>query len=488
MKLLVIIVVIVCVIAIAQLMRVYELASRLRGNKEEEISYRDNRINAYLFPVFLLALYVSFFWLVSSSYGGAILLHPSSSAHGEGIDGLLNFNWIIVVTVFFICNTLLFWFAARYYDKPGAKAYYYPHNNKLELIWTVLPAVVMAVIIIYGLRIWNEVTDEASEEAINIELYAEQFKWTARYDGANDGLGEANYTLINMSNPLGLITESGVANRIDELDSIILRQWAILGMDSNYVQPNMLERWSDMGGRYSELTTAAHDSTMPDADRKDLIFKFERNQRHLARVIDFQNKIESDTLNRYAAGENDFLVQEIHIPVGQEINLQMRSKDVIHSAYLPYFRVQMNCVPGMNTYFKFTPTRTTAEMRDDPLVIDNMKEINESRAAKGLEEVEFDYYLLCNKICGVSHYNMKLKVIVESECDYKKWFEFTNFETRERRLDSNGQPVTYDCECDWENEDATVEVEGETSEMTDELPEDTLSIEAAEPIDTTATE
>lgn len=451
MKLVVIIVVIVGIIAIAQLMRVYELASRLKGNREEEISYRDNKMNAMMWPVFFLALYILFGWLVFANYESMILLHPSSSEHGESVDTLLNFNWVIVIAVFFICNSLLAWFAAKYYDRPGAKAQFYAHNNKLELIWTTLPAVVMAVIIIYGLKIWNEVTDDASEDAITIELYAEQFKWTARYDGGGDGLGEANYTMVNTNNPLGLVTMPQIEMRIAELDSLIATGWANLEADS----------------------------TLPDADVKEQTFKLERLQRHLNRVNDFKAKVEADTANVYAAGENDFLVQEIHIPVGKEIDFEFRSKDVIHSAYLPYFRVQMNCVPGMTTHFKFIPTRTTKEMQEDPFIIDNMKVINDARAAKGLEAVDFEYYLLCNKICGVSHFNMKLKVIVETECEYKQWFEFSNFEAGERRLDANGEPVKYDCdcECEWEDNIPTGEETSEEAAEDDAMAADSMAVE-----------
>ena len=109
----------------------------------------------------------------------------------------------------------------------------------------------------------------------------------------------------------------------------------------------------------------------------------------------------------------------------------MRSQDVLHSAYMPHFRAQMNCVPGMITQFAFTPSITTADMRQKQDVINKVEHINELRreksielAAKGQEELEpyeFDYLLLCNKICGNSHYNMQMKIVVESQEDYEAW-------------------------------------------------------------------
>ena len=109
----------------------------------------------------------------------------------------------------------------------------------------------------------------------------------------------------------------------------------------------------------------------------------------------------------------------------------MRSQDVLHSAYMPHFRAQMNCVPGMVTEFAFTPIYTTSEYRDLPFMVEKVSRINDLRSKKSTELVAkggtaldpytFDYLLLCNKICGASHYNMQMKVIVDSPEDYKKW-------------------------------------------------------------------
>src|SRR5699024_1616534 len=97
----------------------------------------------------------------------------------------------------------------------------------------------------------------------------------------------------------------------------------------------------------------------------------------------------------------------------------------------PFFRAQMNVVPGMITQFGFTPTVTTEEMRKNEETIEDVREINEIRKEKSkalvaegdlpLEPYEFDYFILCNKICGASHYNMQMKIVVESEEDFQKW-------------------------------------------------------------------
>jgi cytochrome c oxidase subunit 2 len=96
---------------------------------------------------------------------------------------------------------------------------------------------------------------------------------------------------------------------------------------------------------------------------------------------------------------------------------------------MPHFRAQMNCVPGMITQFGFTPTVTTAEMRQNPDIVEKVANINALRLerqeeieSKGQELLyEFDYLLLCNKICGKSHYNMQMKIIVETQEEYDAW-------------------------------------------------------------------
>ena len=119
---------------------------------------------------------------------------------------------------------------------------------------------------------------------------------------------------------------------------------------------------------------------------------------------------------------DDIIVKnEFHIPVNREVVFQFRSRDVIHSAFMPHFRAQMNCVPGQVTNFRFKPTVTTAEMRKEPSVIRNVNEVNAIRAKKGEDLYEFDYLLMCNKICGSSHFSMQMKIVVESEKDYNEW-------------------------------------------------------------------
>ena len=131
--------------------------------------------------------------------------------------------------------------------------------------------------------------------------------------------------------------------------------------------------------------------------------------------------------------QDDIAASELHLPKGKKIVFKLRSQDVLHSAFMPHFRAQMNCVPGMVTQFAFRPIKTTDEMRDSEAMLEKVANINRIRAiksnelvAKGespLDPYNFDYLLLCNKICGASHYNMQMKIVVDTPNDFKQWLK-----------------------------------------------------------------
>ncbi len=330
MKLLILIGLVLLIIAVHQLMRVIELSREFKKVKEWEVNENDNTLNGKLMLAFMVAFFAFFFWQVNRWNDNS--LPGAASEHGLKIDTLWDYNMVLITVVFLLTNAVLFWFAYKYSGKKDTKAVFFAHDNRLEMAWTIAPAVVLAAIIIFGLKYWNEITEVSTNpDRITIELYAKQFDWTARYAGKDKTLGLTDYRQINGSNPVGMDTTDVAGN-----DDIIIKN-------------------------------------------------------------------------------------EFHIPVGKEIEFKMRSRDVIHSAYMPHFRAQMNCVPGMITEFKFKPIKTTAEMRKDAYVMQLMAGINEARAKKGEEAVEFDYILLCNKICGTSHYNMQMTIVVDTEKDYNAW-------------------------------------------------------------------
>jgi cytochrome c oxidase subunit 2 len=366
-RILAVLIIALVVIAIAQLSRIHELSKKIRNRKEEDISDAANRINAALMMVSMFVYFGYVIWQMV--VWGPYMLPEAASEHGESIDNLFTFNWLIILPVFFVVHFLLFYFSSKYYYRKGRKAYYLTHNNKLEFIWTIVPSIALAGIIIFGLITWNKIQHNEDENPLVIELYAKQFDWTARYSGNDNDLGKANYLLVSGTNPLGVMTEQSINEKLAEYNEEIEKLEASLG------------------------------EVMPDEQREEVEHKIALYHRFVARIMDMRN-----TEGNINAGADDRIVKgEFHLPVGKEVEFLIRAQDVIHSAYMPHFRMQMNAVPGEITRFVMKPTITTEEMR--------------SR----LDNPEFNYILLCNKICGAAHYNMQMNVIVESQAEYDMW-------------------------------------------------------------------
>ena len=302
-------VVLLTIAAMVQLVRVNELLSEITNKDTNEVTDVDNNKNGILFLIIGFGFLAFVIWQMIT--WDHLLLPPASSIHGAEIDTLMKVSMTLILVVFFALSPMLFYFAYKYRGRKENKAYFFAHNNKLEIFWTVVPTIILTALIVYGLRTWDRAMNPDVSEATVIEVYSKQFDWTARYSGIDNVLGDANYKLVEGRNTLG---------------------------------------------------------------------------------VDINDKNSAD----------DIVVREVHLPVNKPVLLKFRSRDVIHSAFLPHFRVQMNCVPGLSTQFAFTPTKTTAEMKDS-------------------EGEDFEYVLLCNKICGSAHFNMQMKFIVESEEDYNKW-------------------------------------------------------------------
>jgi cytochrome c oxidase subunit 2 len=332
-------------IAVWQLAKIFELSQLSTGKKSDATIANDddNKYNGYLLFAFLVFIYgITIFSF--SKYGKMVLPMPASE-HGADYDRLMWISFAIIFVVQTITQFLLHYFGYKYRGSKGKKALFYADNDKLELIWTIIPVITLASLILYGLYSWTNIMDINEEgDPLVVELYAQQFNWTARYGGEDNVLGDASARLID----------------IDKAN--------ILGIDES--DPNAVD---------------------------------------------------------------DIIVKELHLPVGRKVNFYMRSQDVLHSAYMPHFRAQMNCVPGMITQFSFTPTKTTADMRELPEIKDKVANINKIRTEnsqeliangeEALEPYEFDYLLLCNKICGTSHYNMQMKIIVETQEEFDAWMK-----------------------------------------------------------------
>src|SRR5690554_5706380 len=154
LNLLILIAVVLGIIALSKVVKVLEQASTVKGVQPYEVTERDNKTQANLMPVFLVLYFAFIIWQLAT--WGDAMLPEAASEHGVAIDGLMNTTWSIIIPVFIITHILLFYFAWKYVYNKDRKAEYFPHNNKLEVLWTAIPALVLLILILYGLSIWNE--------------------------------------------------------------------------------------------------------------------------------------------------------------------------------------------------------------------------------------------------------------------------------------------------------------------------------------------
>ena len=342
-SLLIVIVLALLAIAIWQLTKIFDLTQvgKTKNVDDTQVANdKDNNLQGYMMFAFL-----GFIYLISI-YGllkwGPLTLGTPASEHGSVIDNLFNVSLILIFFVQTVTQFLLYYFSYKYRGKKDQKALFFADSNKLEIVWSTIPAIVLAALIGYGLFAWTDImfVDEKTEDVMVIELYGQQFNWTARLSGKDNVLGKANVRYIEGVNITG----------------------------------------TDPSDKYSQ---------------------------------------------------DDIVTKELHIPKGKKILFKMRSQDVLHSAYMPHFRAQMNCVPGMVTQFAYKPIYTTDEMREDEKIVAKVSNINHIRNEKsklliadgksGLDPYIFDYLLLCNKVCGASHYNMQMKIVVDTPADFKTW-------------------------------------------------------------------
>jgi cytochrome c oxidase subunit 2 len=189
-----------------QIAKASEYVAVLRG--EEKSRKQTNKVNAFLLLAFLIIGLIGVYYCNEKLKGK--ILGDAASDHGVLIDRMLYITLAITFIVFIITQVALFWFSFKYQESDKRKAYYYPHNNKLELIWTVIPAIALTVLVGFGLFYWFKITGKAPKDAMEVEVVGSQFKWEYRYPG-KDGpegkgvFGKKYYKQINdaKSNPLG---------------------------------------------------------------------------------------------------------------------------------------------------------------------------------------------------------------------------------------------------------------------------------------------
>ena len=214
------------------------------------------------------------------------LLPPSASTYGPQVDQLF---WVILWITgffFFLVQGALLVFVLLYRAKPGKKAQYLHGHTMLEVVWTIIPAVILLGLTIASQKVWAEIRYPSQRPAttVQVEVLAEQFAWNIRYPGP-DGL--------------------------------------------------------------------------------------------------FDTEDDIHTIN------------QIHFPIGTPVLVNVRSKDVIHSFYVPEFRVKQDAVPGMQAQVWVEATRPG------------------------------EFEIRCAELCGLGHYRMKGFVTTQQLVDFESWLKET---------------------------------------------------------------
>jgi len=337
MAFLILIIAVLVAVFFVQIAKARELASIIREDKSEE--YETNNFNAgfgMVFMVgFLLLCIISFIYYIPYILGWGP--NTAASEHGPSIDYMFDITLFFTAIVFFACQFLLFWFGWKYRGRKGARAIYWSHDERLEMVWMLIPAVVMTFLVVGGLQAWNKAMADVSEtevigkDYIEIEATGMQFAWLLRYPGRDNKLGTKHFTKITGTNPLG-------------------------------------QDWTD-----------------------------DKNV-------------------------DDFHPSEIVLPLGKKVRVRINSRDVLHNFYLPQFRVKMDAVPGMPTYFVFTPTVTSDSMRTRYKKYAHWNIPDKKDETKKRYEA-FEYELACAELCGRGHYSMRRILKVVTMAEYEDWFD-----------------------------------------------------------------
>jgi len=181
--------------------RIQTLVSVVKGSDKKVVT-RSNNINAILFMLFLFGMGAWLFWYSIKEYDNYQI--PIASEHGVVTDRLFWITMAVTGVVFIITHILLFWFSYKYRYDENKRAAYYPDNNKLEVIWTLVPALVLTVLVVTGWKAWSDITSPAPDNAHAIEIMGYQFAWEIRYPGKDNQMGEFDYRLITATNSRGI--------------------------------------------------------------------------------------------------------------------------------------------------------------------------------------------------------------------------------------------------------------------------------------------
>ena len=188
---------------IFQIAKASEYVAVLKG--DDRTRKENNKINGFFMIAFLIAGLIGVYWCNELLVDKTLLVQESASVQGEKVDQMLWVTLIITGIVFVLTQVVLFWFAYKYQESDKRKSFFFPHNNTMEIVWTVVPAIALTVLVVIGLRNWFSFTGDAPKNAMEVEVTGKQFGWIFRYKGDDGVFGKKYFRMIDAAtNSLGL--------------------------------------------------------------------------------------------------------------------------------------------------------------------------------------------------------------------------------------------------------------------------------------------
>ncbi|ALD20325.1 cytochrome c oxidase subunit II [Hymenobacter sp. DG25A] len=196
----ILLVLVLLLVVFGLLFRLQILTSIFSGSFVRDVGM-SNRVNGILMILFMVLGGAAFAWSFVDSFDK--MNPPIASVHGHATERMFWTTMIILGIVFVITQVALFVYSYKYQHKEGRRAFFFPHNNKIEIIWTLIPAIVMAGLVFAGWKEWSKITGPAPKDSVVLEIMGKQFNWLVRYPGRDQKLGVVNYRLIDATNEFG---------------------------------------------------------------------------------------------------------------------------------------------------------------------------------------------------------------------------------------------------------------------------------------------
>ena len=212
-SILTVVLILLMILVIARVFDIGSLTEKITG--KTIVSW--NNVNAYV-GIIVLVLGMIGVWYELKYHGVYLKLGNSASEHGSTYDSMFYWTFGFTFFVFVVTEVLLFYFMFRYRYSEKRKALYHFHNNKLEVIWTIVPSIVLTFLVLRGFNTWSKITTDIPKDSQEIEVFAYQFGWKARYAGDDKELGNSNFNFISGTNPLGIAEDAAIKELVVELE------------------------------------------------------------------------------------------------------------------------------------------------------------------------------------------------------------------------------------------------------------------------------